>query len=427
MKQWIERLDRAADATAVSLHVYYVQNSRAVHMADLLNQLFGRERPRAGAARAETLAPGMVPLIIESPIRTESVPMRGGAPRASAAGRPVPPSTAARPVPPSAAAEARRARPPAPPPGERPPALLVRASASDYAKIEKAIKKLDRLPLQVLVETTIVDVELSGDFSFGLEWFFKSRLDGKRAAGLLDLGGGGIGAITPGFSYTIVDSANVVRAALNTLASESKVNVLSSPSLMVLDNRTASIRVGDQIPIRTSQSSSIATSGAEPIIITTIELRDTGVLLEVTPRVNASGLITMEIVQEVNDPQQTTSSGIDSPTINQRRIQTTVAVQSGESIALGGLIRDRRTDAESGLPGLRNVPVLGWLFGTRSETALRSELVVLITPTAVRDQSESRAVAEEFRDKMNQVFRYYDAVKGGEVPAMLDERRTIRP
>ncbi len=439
-KLWIERLDQVGDATAVSLHVYRVQNSRAVHMADLLTQLFTGQRRRADTAPAERLAPGMVPAVIQSPVKTDSIPTRDGAPTPVAAARPGSPLVAAMARRVDAEAASTSARPRALGEGDLEVgevniiaddtnnALLVKASTPDYAKIEKAIKKLDVLPLQVLVETTIVDVELTGDFSFGLEWFFKSKLDSKRGRGLLDLGASGIGPLTPGFSYTIVDSADLVRGALNTLASEGKTNILSSPSLMVLDNRTASIRVGDQVPIRTSEGSSIATSGEQPIIASTIEMRDTGVLLEVTPRVNASGVITMEIVQEVNDPEQTTTSGIDSPTINQRRIQTTVAVQSGESIVLGGLIRDRRARGKTGVPGLRNIPVLGWLFGSRNKSAQRSELVVLITPTAVRDQSEARAVTEEFRDKMKSVFQYHDAVKGGQVPTMLEERKgKIRP
>ena len=307
-------------------------------------------------------------------------------------------------------------------------ALLIKATPGDYAKIEQLLRRLDLLPLQVLVETSIVDVGLTGDFSFGVEWFFKNNLDSKRGIGRLDTGGGGIGAIVPGFSYSIVDAADLVRFVLNTLASEGKANILSSPSLMVLDNRTASIRIGDQVPIRTSTGSSISSSGVETIIASSISMVDTGVLLQVTPRVNKSGVVMMEITQEVNTVEPTTSSGIDSPTINQRSITTTVSVRSGETIVLGGLIIDRRTRSETGVPGLRNIPGLGWLFGSRQQQAERSELLVMITPTAVRDESEAKAVTEEFRDKMKAIFEYKDAVDSGQVPALLERRKgKIRP
>jgi general secretion pathway protein D len=190
---------------------------------------------------------------------------------------------------------------------------------------------------------------------------------------------------------------------------------------MVLDNRTATIRVGDQVPIRTATGSSIASSGVETIIASSISMVDTGVMLQVTPRVNKSGVVMMDITQEVNTVEQTTSSGIDSPTINQRSITTTVSVHSGETIVLGGLIVDRRTKSKSGVPGLRNIPGLGWLFGTRSEQAERSELIVLITPTAVRDQSEARAVTAEYRKKMKDIFEFKDKVDNRELPKLLKQ------
>ncbi len=197
---------------------------------------------------------------------------------------------------------------------------------------------------------------------------------------------------------------------LNTLASESRATIISSPSLMVLDNHTAEIRVGDQVPVRTSEASSIAQSGDNnTIIASTIQYRDTGVILTVTPRVNISGMVVLDITQDVNDVAQTTTSGIDSPTINQRRIQTTVAVNSGDSIALGGLIREGTTDSTSGIPGLRNLPGIGWLFRSNGTRTTRTEALVLISPTVIGDRNKARSITEEYRDRMKNLSDFFPA------------------
>jgi general secretion pathway protein D len=454
VRDWIERLDRVTDETAVNLYVYHVQHGRADHLADVLNQLIGGAAPREReeAPGPPQLAPGSIPAIIGSEIRTGATgaPQRGGQPQSAMNTTAGSRNTAA-----TLGKTGQQGNTQGSASGthgagastlagmrggdldvgtvtiiadDSSNALLIKATAADYAKIEQLLRRLDLLPLQVLVETSIIDVALTGDFSFGVEWFFKNNLNSKTGFGRLDTGGGGIAPIVPGFSYSIVDAADVVRFVLNTLASEGKANILSSPSLMVLDNRTASIRIGDQVPIRTATGSSIASSGVETIIASSISMVDTGVMLQVTPRVNKSGVVMMEITQEVNTVEPTTSSGIDSPTINQRSINTTVSVRSGETIVLGGLIIDRRTRSETGVPGLRNVPGLGWLFGSRQRQAERSELLVLITPTAVRDESEAKAVTEEFRDKMKGIFEYKDAIDSGQLPPLLERGKgKIRP
>jgi len=170
---------------------------------------------------------------------------------------------------------------------------------------------------------------------------------------------------------------------------------------MVLDNHTASIRVGDQVPVRTSETTN---TSSESNITSTIQFKDTGVLLEVTPRVNAGGMVVLDITQEVNDVSDTKTSLIDSPTITQRKIDTSVAVQSGETLVLGGLIKENKENSDEGVPGARHIPVFGWLFSSDRKFKKRTELVVLITPTAVTDRSEARDVTREFRNKLQGVF-----------------------
>jgi general secretion pathway protein D len=420
VQQWIRRLDRTDEGAGSGLHVYYVQNSRATHLADVLAPLFGIEQQRQDPQAALRLAPGARAATIQSDIGM-GVPTRGGgtgsaasADRAASAAAETSSGARApegRPVALRTTVEAPSARSSADDlevgavtiiADDQRNALIVKANATDYAKVEQAIRKLDIWPFQVLVEATIVDVELTGELSLGVEWFIKGSLGSKDTRSILDLGREGLAAQVPGFSYTVIDAAGVIRGVLNTLAAESRLKVVASPTTMVMDNHKAMIRVGDQVPIRTSDATSIATSGVAPIIASTIEYRDTGVMLEVIPRVNASGMVQLEIRQEVNDVQRTTSSGIDSPTINQRRINTTVAVQSGETIVLGGLIRDHKLKAESGIPFLHKLPIVGYLFKTETNVSERSELIVLITPTAVKDQAEARAVTEELRQRMKE-------------------------
>lgn len=378
VRLWIERLDRLDVNSGTNLYVYHVENRNAKYMADMLDRLF------VGAAKRDAA-------------RTPAEPPKPREPVAEGAAAPRPAGFTGATG--GVSADAGGISIIA---DDENNALLIQATPEDYAKIEKAIRQLDILPMQVLVEASIIEVSLSDELSFGLEWFFKNNklLDNKTGIGSLDLGAKGIAPITPGFSYALVDSNNLVHAVLNTLASESKVRVISSPSLLVLDNKTASIRVGDQVPVRTSETTSVATSGAAPLIVSTIQFKDTGVLLEVTPRVNAGGTVIMDIGQEVSDVSRTTTSGIDSPTINQRQIRTTVAVQSAETIVLGGLIRDNNADSESGVPGVKDVPGVGWLFQNESKTKERTELLVLITPTAIANESEARAATEELKQKM---------------------------
>ncbi len=377
---WIDRLDRDSGGGGQRLFVYRVQNGKAADLAKVLNQVY------AGSGRrgipAATLAPGREPARVAT---------KAGA-GAGEAGRKA--------APPAAKGEEGVALVP----GsiriiadEVNNALLVLATAQEYRRVREALKKLDAVPLQVLIEATIAEISLTGDLSNGLEWYFKNKLGKKGGVGTLDLGAAGIAAIAPGFSYAITGGADIVNAVLNTLASDSRANIVSSPSLMVLNNQKASIQVGDQVPVTTQQQQSTSTTAN---VINTIEFRDTGVLLTVTPRVNAGGLVTMEISQEVSDVAPGTGDSL-TPTIQTRKIESTVAVESGQTVVLGGLIRDNRSESRSGIPGLYNLPVLGWLFGQRSASGRRTELVVLITPRAVRSAADAEAVTAEFRRKMH--------------------------
>ncbi|TNE75961.1 MAG: type II secretion system protein GspD [Gammaproteobacteria bacterium] len=394
---WVRRLDQAENPHGMNMYVYYVQNGKAENLADLLNQLFEGKR-RSAVARAQR--------------------------------QPTPP-----PVPPAADSEAAGGGAVSSRSNEQVSsievgdvtiipdaennALLVLATPTDYAEVEKAMQKLDVLPMQVLVEASIVEVTLTDELQYGLQWFMKNTHGKYGGIGGLNIPNdagnppGSIPALTgvltdpANFTYAIFDAAGT-RALLNAAAGDTRLDVLSSPSLMVLDNQTATIRVGDQVPIRTSETSNI--SSGEIVddqfrsnITSQIQYRDTGVTLEVTPRVNAGGMVMLDITQRVDDVDETDTSGIDSPTILQREITTSVAVQSGETIVLGGLIREDKEKSENGIPFLKDIPIAGYLFKGERTTKSKTELVVMITPSAVANPQEAREVTEEYKSKLQGV------------------------
>jgi len=363
------------------LYVDNVKNTRAVAIADILGQVFHGTRMIHAQVPPVVLAPGLEPVQLTGPAAKQEQ-------------RP--------------AAEAPRLAEPATAPSGRDAiqiiaddvrnALVVLATPQEYRMVEAAIVQLDIVPLQVLIEASIIEVTLRDDLNYGVEWFFKNNLDDKQGRGQLDLGRAGLAALSPGFSYTIVDAADQVRVALNALAEESELNILSSPSLMVLDNQTAMINVGDEIPIPVRQSISNVDPAAPTV--NEIQFRQTGVTLNVTPRVGSAGLVTMQIRQEVSNATSTTTSDIDAPTIQQRQIESTVAINSGDSIILGGLLQVNRAKNEQGIPLLHKIPVIGKVFGTTRDEARRTELLVVLTPRVAADRNGARQITDEFRRKL---------------------------
>lgn len=375
-QQWIERLDKMDNLASTSLHVYKVKYGKAEHLASMLDQLFEGQRssnqgsgPRSPSPTVA--APGTPNAVINSLGQLTPIARQGSLQNLGDI---------------SIIADQENN------------SLLVLATQADYSVVELALQKLDVLPQQVLVEATIVEVKLSGDLKYGIDWFFKNGF------GNGDTGNGSLTSpqSSTGFKYQVLDKLNNPLALLTALASDSRINVISSPSLMVMDNQSASIKVGDQVPISTSETTNTSNNSSN-LITTSVQYRDTGVLLEVTPQIKEGGMVVLEINQDVSDASVTTSSGIQSPTINQRQIKTTVAVQSGETLVLGGLIRENKDLGNAGVPGIKDVPVLGFFFGSSSETSRRTELVVMITPTAIKGRNQAREVTEEFKRQMKEL------------------------
>ena len=275
-------------------------------------------------------------------------------------------------------------------------AILVFGTPREYAVIEDALRKLDVPPLQVLIEAAITEVSLTDELRFGLQWNF---IEGNENAVLTESSTGtGLIRDVPGFSFLFGNSGSI-SGVLNALEGKTKVNVVSAPKLITVNNGTANLQVGNQVPILTQTS--VSTDGNSPVI-NGVEYRDTGVILNITPRVNGSGLVLLDIRQEVSDvlPARASGSGIDSPVISTRRISTSVAVQDGEVLALGGLIRNIQTRGKSGIPFLSQIPVIGALFGRQEDSTDKIELVILIKARVIRTVDDARAVTDELRQKI---------------------------
>jgi general secretion pathway protein D len=267
--------------------------------------------------------------------------------------------------------------------------------------IEAVVRRLDIVPLQVMIAATIAEVTLNDQLQYGLQYFLKngaSKTEFSTAvAGALSATD--IAGVFPGFNY-VFSTANQ-NVVLNLLRAVSKVTVISSPQLLVLDHQTAGLEVGAQVPIVTQTAQSVVTTGAP--LVNSIDYRNTGVILQVTPRVNSSGLVTLDIDQEVSDVAPTTSSTIDSPTINDRHIISSVVVKDGETIALGGLISENRNDSKTGIPVLGDIPWVGPLFRSTDRSVGRTELLVMLSPRVVRNSNEAAAMTNDLLGSMRTI------------------------
>jgi general secretion pathway protein D len=277
-------------------------------------------------------------------------------------------------------------------------ALVVMTTPRTYQVIEAALTKLDVPPLQVLIEAVVAEVTLTTDLQYGVQWFLKTGNSAQFT--LSNSATGSTAPIFPGFA-AVLSKGKDITGTLSALQSITTVHVLSSPQLMVINNQTATLQVGNQVPIATQSAVSVVTTNAP--VVNTIQYRDTGVILKVTPRVNASGHVQMDVVQEVSDVTNTTTSGIDSPTILQRKFNSAVSVESGDTIVLGGVIQDKRSLGNSGVPLLKDIPLLGNLFKTNTDTDNRTEVIVLITPQVVTNEVDIGRVTEEFRRRLNEM------------------------
>ncbi|MDR3212729.1 MAG: type II secretion system secretin GspD [Azoarcus sp.] len=396
VKTWIERLDRPSEGNGESrLWIYPVQNGSAEHLANLLNGLYGDStsmpNPFFGGAGVANSLPNASRFMNSSNGANASGRLGGSGGLGSGSSLGGNGNNNGATITQVALGENVRV---VADPNKN--ALLIYANQRDYRRIEEALRRLDSAPTQVLIEASIIEVTLNDDLQYGLQWHFndtfKDGYSGK--GGLYNAANQMLANPAAGFAYTLLNGAGDIRVVLNALAEKSLLNVLSNPNVMVLDNHTATIQVGDQVPV---QSAEVVTDGGTNIQQTTY--RDTGVLLSVKPSVNSGDMVTLDVDQSIVDVGA--QAGVNGqPTFDQRTIVSKVAVRSGETIVLGGLIRDKKTSGKSGVPLLKDIPLLGALFRSTNETTKRTELIVMLTPRVIRTGKDVRQVGAEMRRRM---------------------------
>ncbi|MBS0294434.1 MAG: type II secretion system secretin GspD [Proteobacteria bacterium] len=465
-RRWIERFDRPSDGGGEpQLHIYRVQNGSARHLATVLQGIFGG--PSAGAYGNSGVAPGMATATgatggygfgatgqntfgntaLQNSFGTRSFGTQGGFGGSSTGfntgfntgfgGSGIGQLNARNPQGigqsgqlQTVGATIGNVRVMA---DDLNNSVLVWGTRAEFEKIEATLKRLDLPPTQVLIEASIIEVTLNDSLNYGLQWAFDGGVGGYQGAGQLSSGNGAVAAATgslanaaaQGFTYSLVNSASKIRVALNALAQKTSIKMISNPSLMVLDNHQAMISVGNQIPVLTSTTDILTSTGA---VTSTVQYRDTGVSLAVTPSANSGNLVSLQIDQTVTDVSDTTTATANNqPTFMQRQISSKVAVRSGESIVLGGLIKDSDTRGKGGVPVLQDLPVVGSLFGTNTRNGARTELLVVITPKIVRSDIDVREISEDLRDRMKGLSSITaDQYQGQQAP-VLPAGPVIRP
>lgn len=395
IEQWVTRLDKANSTTGGGVNVYKVQHVDAVELADTLNDIFGNGS--------------------KSSSRRENKPKLAGDKKSgeltnkttdkdkTATNKPTTQRTTSGNTGDAKVSNVGDVRIIA---DEGNNSLVIVATAQEYEIIRPVINQLDVMPLQVLVDATIVEVTLTDNLKYGMQWYFNHNNGGENSInsdGLAKLSTDTVASTaatiaTSGFGYSFLSNSKDIGAILNAQASNNNVNVISSPSLMVLNNQEASIQVGDEISLFTGNT---ITSGGN--ISNQQQQRKTGVKLKIKPRVNANGLVTMDVTQSVEDVGSTPANAIN-PTISTREIESSIAVQNGETIVLGGLIKDNSKNDTAGIPLLHEIPVLGSLFGNKTKNQNKTELVVLITPRVVKSRQDAGLITDEFKRKLSGIY-----------------------
>ncbi len=390
---WIRRLDQAS-VTDTNYFVYAVQNGSAVALADILKSTFLDQQSSAGttgevAPNQPTVQVGTGATDTGTPTTTPDQPSSDGKSDRQDITLPSSTETTASTTPAAGGNS---------PSGIRITAntanntIVIRASQRDYRKILATLRKLDAPSVQVLINTTIMEVALTNDLRYGVQAYLK----GKDVSGGV-FGGNGLTLRPsfPGMNF-FVGSAADPRVVVDALSAVTKVRIVSSPSILVLENETATIKIGDQVPVKTQETNSTTSSET---ITNSFVYRDTGVVLTVKPRVTASGIVTIELGQQLSSVTAGSGSS-ENPTFSQRSIASKVSVPSSQTVLLGGLISGSETRQKDGVPGANRIPILGDLIGKTDNSAKRNELIIFITPQIIGDGEDASRASEELRNKM---------------------------
>ena len=437
---WISRLDKADSTTGV--RVYRIRYGEARQMAKVLNEIFLGSASTTLDQTSNQIAPGSGMSVTSSSDRGFDTTPAGRNVRQSLGVAPLPSAAATTP---GSTPGGRLATAPLDlpsgggPPGSSGPllqgvritpdvvnnTLLIYASHENYRIIEQTLRQIDRPQLQVSIDATVAEVTLNDELSYGVQFFLTSKDLGlgidkgsvlnttarqPPAVDAAGVAGAFLNRAFPGFNF-LIGPENQPRAILDALHAVTSVKVLSNPSVVVIDNQTATLQVGDEVPISTGSATVLTTSNT---IVNTIDYRNTGIILRVVPRVNVNGNVRLDIEQEIsNVVPNTSASATLTPTVSQRKVKSSIAVASGQTVLLAGLISERHAGDRSGIPLLDQIPGLGDAFSHRSKVINRTELIIFIRPQVIRDSVDAHVVAEELRTKL---LGTIGVAPGGPVP-----------
>ena len=374
VQKWLDRLDQPLQTSGVRNFVYRVRNGKAIEIQRVLSQLYGTEVQLSGIYQTPTGAVGAMP------------PPAGQTPPQAGAGAEV--GTAFLPT-----GNVKIIT------DETNNALVIQATPQEYAIIEDTIEQLDILPRQVLIDAQIYEVVLDDSLAFGLSASLQNRGTLQPAQTTASFIGNPPSLAVQ--TFTFIGRARELFMFLHASENRSRVRTLSAPSVLVSNNQTAQFTVGAEIPVPVSSSASgVQAPGGGTLFAQTIQRRSIGVIMQVTPLINDSGNVTLEISQEVS---QAGALGPLGPVIGQSAVTSTVVIRDGQTIVLGGFIRESNDLVRNRIPLLGRIPVLGGLFGSTSTTKNRTELVILITPHVIRNFEEADHATEELRDKLREI------------------------
>ena len=391
---WVNRLDQTATG-GDNLYVYHVENGKAADLADILNDVFnetgegGKTREGGKGESEAAVAPGR---------DVTQLTTRAGANSDETQGRPQTKKKNTSRAAHRAANANASVRITA---DETANTLIIRASRQDYRKVRAMLERIDRPALQVHINAIIAEVTLNDSLRFGVQVYFRSKKD-HGSIGWFKGTELPLSQTFPGLNFILGSESNP-RVVLDALSEVTDVKVVSSPSLVVLDNQSAKLQVGDEVPVTTQTSQS--TSNSDSPVVNSIQFRNTGVILTVKPRVNSNGLVTMEVQQEVSNVANATDTGSLTPTISQRKISSIVSVYSGQMVVLGGLISERKSVGKQGTPVIDNIPILKDLMGVRKDSGARTELIVFIKPEVIRDGRDAERVTREVQSRLRMLYQ----------------------
>jgi general secretion pathway protein D len=396
---WVSRLDRL-DGNSENIHVYQLKNGDARKVASVLKSVFlGQSSSQDNAPslnEKDEVAPGGGTVTGTS--AAHAMMTSSASPKLASATDPKGMNDADRPGQEDSGAKEGVAN------GAKMRitadtnnnSVVVYASAQDYRPVERALMVLDRPQLQVAIEATVAEVSLNDALNYGVQAFLSSQGAQGGNSSLINVTTPLPVAGTPGSN--VLFSTASLQVVLNALQTVTDVRVLSSPSLVVVDNQPAVLQVGDTVPVTTSSATSVVSAGAP--IVNQMSYVDTGIILRVIPRVHSNATVTLDVEQVVSQVKDDASAATLTPTISQRRVKSTVSVANGQTVILAGLISEQRTNGGSGLPGIAGVPLIGGLLGNVAHSLQRTEIIVFIRPQIIRNSGDAQRVAEQLRGRM---------------------------